>query len=139
MAAIGVDCQAMPRWDTTPEAASAASFHPSNAAIATGWSSGPSTSLNLMTSPPGCLGFAWTCALQPTSPRTLVAVPVAHTVFTGPLLCPTINVYTEEAYERACDRRGYRTSWRFALSPHRTRGGRGRSDGHDASGQRGDY
>ena len=42
----------MPRWLTTPLAASAASFHPSNAAIATGLTSGPSTSLNLMTSPP---------------------------------------------------------------------------------------
>src|SRR5438876_10207623 len=52
MAAIGVDSQAMPRWLTTPLAASAASFHPSNAAIATGLTSGPSTSLNLMTSPP---------------------------------------------------------------------------------------
>ena len=33
---MGVDCHAMPRWLTTPLAASAASFHPSNAAIATG-------------------------------------------------------------------------------------------------------
>src|SRR5215469_11696764 len=61
MAAMGVDCQAMPRWLTTPLAASAASFHPSKAAIATGCSSGPSTSLNLMTSPPA--GRAWgSCA-----------------------------------------------------------------------------
>src|ERR1700742_3459171 len=52
MAAIGVESQEMPRWLTTPLAASAASFHPSNAAIATGRTSGPSTSLNLMTSPP---------------------------------------------------------------------------------------
>src|SRR6201996_4127650 len=49
---MGVDSQAIPRWLTTPLAASAASFHPSNAAIATGLTSGPSTSLNLMTSPP---------------------------------------------------------------------------------------
>ena len=49
---MGVESHAMPRWLTIPLAASAASFHPSNAAIATGLTSGPSTSLNLMTSPP---------------------------------------------------------------------------------------
>jgi hypothetical protein len=58
MAAIGADCQAMPRWLITPLAASAASFHPSNAAIATGRSSGPSTSLNSMISPPDRHGRA---------------------------------------------------------------------------------
>src|SRR6266480_1438490 len=49
---MGVDFHEMPRWLTTPLAASAASFQPSKAAITTGWSSGPSTSLNLMTLPP---------------------------------------------------------------------------------------
>src|SRR5260221_8433631 len=51
MAAIGFDSHSMPRWFTTPLAASAASFHPSNAQRATGWVSGP-TSLNLMVPPP---------------------------------------------------------------------------------------
>src|SRR5215469_6315655 len=51
MAAIGVDSHSMPRWFTTPLAASAASFHPSKAHRATGWVSGP-TSLNLMVPPP---------------------------------------------------------------------------------------
>src|SRR5271165_1008616 len=48
MAAIGVACQAMPRWLTTPLAASPASFQPSNPAMATGDASSP-MSLNSMT------------------------------------------------------------------------------------------
>jgi len=47
MAATGSDCQAIPRWLTTPLAASAASFQPSKAAMATGLASVP-MSLNLM-------------------------------------------------------------------------------------------
>src|SRR5262245_24929656 len=41
MAPMGVACQAMPRWLTTPLAASPASFQPSNPAIATGDASSP--------------------------------------------------------------------------------------------------
>src|ERR1700689_1362972 len=48
MAPIGVACQAIPRWFTTPLAASPASFHPSNPAMATGEASSP-MSLNSMT------------------------------------------------------------------------------------------
>src|SRR5579872_1168281 len=47
MAPIGVACQAMPRWLTTPLAASPASFQPSNPAMATGEVSSP-MSLNSM-------------------------------------------------------------------------------------------
>src|SRR5271156_1648003 len=43
MAPIGVACQAMARWLTTPLAASPASFQPSNPAIATGEVSGPTS------------------------------------------------------------------------------------------------
>src|SRR5579863_6414825 len=48
MAPIGVACQAIPRWLTTPLAASPASFQPSNPAMATGDVS-PPMSLNSMT------------------------------------------------------------------------------------------
>src|SRR3984893_17719862 len=48
MAPMGVACQAMPRWLTTPLAASPASFQPSNPAMATGDASSP-MSLNSMT------------------------------------------------------------------------------------------
>src|ERR1700735_1818523 len=48
MAPIGVACHAMPRWLTTPLAASPASFQPSNPAMATGEAS-PPASLNSMT------------------------------------------------------------------------------------------
>src|SRR6266568_1442544 len=48
MAPMGVACQAMPRWLTTPLAASPASFQPSNPAMATGLVSSP-MSLNSMT------------------------------------------------------------------------------------------
>src|SRR5580692_1103058 len=44
---MGVACQAMPRWFTTPLAASPASFQPSNPAMATGEASSP-MSLNSM-------------------------------------------------------------------------------------------
>src|SRR5579859_1375061 len=47
MAPIGVACQAMPRWLTTPLAASPASFQPSNPTMATGAVSSP-MSLNSM-------------------------------------------------------------------------------------------
>ena len=47
MAPTGVACQAMPRWLTTPLAASPASFQPSNPAMATGEASSP-MSLNSM-------------------------------------------------------------------------------------------
>src|SRR6266481_2010575 len=101
MAAMGVDCHAMPRWLTTPLAASAASFHPSKAAIATGFSSGPSTSLNLMTSPPpdhrGLAPLSTAGSrpcLQPTSPHTPDTLPVAATVSRAYLLCPTLRAST---------------------------------------------
>src|SRR5690242_8556389 len=111
MAAIGVDCQAMPRWFTAPLAASAASFHPSNAAIATGWTSGPSTSLNLMTSPPirQCWRAHVTTAYVAAYPQ---CVTCGTHSFHGPnFVSDHIRVYTKEAYEWACDRRGYRTGW----------------------------
>src|ERR1700677_4654423 len=47
MAPMGVACQAIPRWFTTPLAASPASFQPSNPAMATGEASSP-MSLNSM-------------------------------------------------------------------------------------------
>src|SRR5580704_16784666 len=107
MAAMGVDCHAMPRWLTTPLAASAASFHPSKAAIATGFSSGPSTSLNLMTSPP------------PVSPRARAPdyslrrpVPRVRYLWQPQFLWHIFvsghkGVYTQEAYESACDHTNY--------------------------------
>src|SRR5580692_6169094 len=58
MAAIGSDSHSMPRWVTTPLAASAASFHPSKAHRATGLVSGPTSSLNLMVPPPVPRGTA---------------------------------------------------------------------------------
>src|ERR1700758_4482897 len=114
MAAMGVDCHAMPRWLTTPLAASAASFHPSKAAIATGCSSGPSTSLNLMTSPPpddrGLTPL--TTAYVATYPGCVTCG--SHSFWGIPFVPGHNGVYNQEAYERACDHTSYRTGRRAA-------------------------
>src|SRR6202161_2605391 len=99
---MGVDCHAMPRWLTTPLAASAASFHPSNAAMATGLTSGPSTSLNLMSSPPllpRAVARDYSLRLHADRACDLCQAqfPIDSFVFRP------LNVYTLEAYERACN------------------------------------
>src|ERR1700744_1168388 len=104
----------MPRWLTTPLAASAASFHPSNAAIATGLTSGPSTSLNLMTSPPlepraGAYDYslrlhvAWACDLWQAQfhVKSFVLSPLSPT-----LSKPMSGLAIQEATERATALRG---------------------------------
>src|SRR6516164_10447454 len=74
MAPTGVACQAIPRWLTTPLAASPASFQPSNPAMATGDTSSP-MSLNSITR-----HLPWQrsgCLLQPTWSAVLVGLPGA--------------------------------------------------------------
>ena len=104
----------MPRWLTTPLAASAASFHPSNAAIATGLTSGPSTSLNLMTSPPLepravardyslRLHAAWACDLWQAQFRTRSFVFVS---LISTLSKPMAGLLIQEATERSVALRG---------------------------------
>ena len=72
MAPMGVACQAMPRWLTTPLAASPASFQPSNPAMATGDVSSPmslnSIARHLPRRRSGCL-------LQPTWSASLIGLP----------------------------------------------------------------
>ena len=69
---MGVACQAMPRWLTTPLAASPASFQPSNPAMATGDVSSPmslnSIARHLPRRRSGCL-------LQPTWSASLIGLP----------------------------------------------------------------
>src|SRR6201996_7209992 len=111
---MGVDSQAIPRWLTTPLAASAASFHPSNAAIATGLTSGPSTSLNLMTSPPlepWAGTHDYSLRLQGTLTCDLWQAQFHVKSFVFPPLSPTLSksmsgLAIQEATERAAALRG---------------------------------
>src|SRR6201996_7734436 len=111
---MGVDSQAIPRWLTTPLAASAASFHPSNAAIATGLTSGPSTSLNLMTSPPlepWAGTHDYSLRLQGTLTCDLCQAQFHVKSFVFPPLSPTLcrpmsGLAIQEATERAAALRG---------------------------------
>src|SRR6516162_3200298 len=139
MAAMGVDCHAMPRWLTTPLAASAASFHPSKAAIATGCSSGPSTSLNLMTSPPPDHPGLMPLTTAYVAPYPECVTCGSHSFWGISFVSDHKGVYTLEAYERSCDHTGYRTGRRAATGSHRAGCRRGRRDGDDAAGQRGDF
>src|SRR6185437_15301052 len=72
MAPMGVACQALPRWLTTPLAASPASFQPSNPAMATGDTSSPmslnSIARHLPRRRSGCL-------LQTTWSALLIGLP----------------------------------------------------------------
>src|ERR1700746_1638720 len=88
MAPTGVACHAIPRWLTTPLAASPASFQPSNPAMATGDASSP-MSLNsmLVTSPPPDPG---------PSPTAYVLV-LAHRV-TGRRVSRTLRNVPADAY-----------------------------------------
>src|ERR1043165_6406137 len=72
MAPMGPACHAIPRWLTTPLAASPASFQPSNPAMATGDTSSP-MSLNSMTChlPNQSSG----CRLQTTWSGLLIGLP----------------------------------------------------------------
>src|ERR1700747_2607478 len=137
MAAMGVDCHAMPRWLTTPLAASAASFPPSKAAIATGCSSGPSTSLNLMTSPPPDHRGLVPLTTAYVAPYPEFVTCGSHSFWGISFVSDHNRGSTQEAYERACDHTSYRTGRRAAPGPHRAGRRGGWRDGHDAAGQRG--
>src|SRR6516225_6501281 len=72
MAPTGVACQAIPRWLTTPLAASPASFQPSNPAMATGDTSSPMSLNSIVRHLP------WQRSgrlLQPTWSARLVRLP----------------------------------------------------------------
>src|SRR5262249_5333076 len=123
MAPTGVACHAMPRWLTTPLAASPASFQPSNPAMATGAASSP-MSLNSITR-----------HLPTPTLRLSVTAYVVGLAYraTGRRVSRRLRKFTRDAYND-CLRLG--GNEHTTNRPGRARRGGRRGHGHHAAGER---